>query len=146
MALSDPRAESPFEFLKSMDAIIAGDSSIHVEAALMNTYPLFFDFSLKRRDSHDFQRSGLVEYVSDVEEICTRVRQLSQHKPNVRSRAKPFVATVGTPFDGRSGELAAELVGDLSSGREVGRGGWNRISGVQLEAYELAEPSLPSGS
>ena len=73
MTLSDPRVESPFEFLKSMDAIIAGDSSIHVEAALMNTYPLFFDYPLNRRDTHDFQSAGLIEYASDVGEICRKV-------------------------------------------------------------------------
>jgi hypothetical protein len=146
MALSDWRVESPFEFLKSMDVIIAGDSSIHVEAALMNTYPLFFDFSEKRWDPYDFQRAGLIDYVSDVDEISSRVLQLSQHKPNVRSKAKPFVATVDTPFDGHSGELGASLVDHIVSGSEVGGEGWERISGVQLEAYELAETSSPDGN
>ena len=66
---------------------------------------------------HDVHRVsltyGTIHYVSDVEEICSRVRELSQHKSNVRSKAKPFIATVDTSFDGHSGELGAGLVDEI---------------------------------
>ena len=107
----------------------------------MNTYPLFYDFSLNRADSYDFQLNGLIEYNSEVEQICRRIEELSKHKPHVRSKAKPFFATVDTSYDGRSGELGAELIQKIISGAPIENGVWRRISEVQLEAYELAESS-----
>ncbi len=150
MPLSDAGEESSFEFLQAVDVVIAGDSSIHVEAALMNVHPLFFDYSREGTDTHDFQEVGLVEILSEVEDICERVRRLTEEKPDVRRKARRFVATVGSSYDGRSGELAAGLMEILTMGLPgVGDGrdapeGWRRVSGVGLEAYELAEEGSDS--
>lgn len=135
--LSNPREESPFAFLQGVDAIIAGDSSIHVEAALMNVYPVFFDFAREGRDSHDFQEAGLIEDLAEVDGLAHVLRDLTREKPDVRARAKPFIATVDTPYDGRSGQLAGSLIRALDEEGNIGLEGWRRIPGVALEAYEL---------
>ncbi len=129
--------EHPFDYLKRVDAIIAGDSNILLEAALMNVLPAYYDFAQTRLDWYGFQRNGLVEYFSEPSEVCRYIREISESKPSVRMKASRYCATIGTRYDGHSSELASTLIQELVSGNEASLKGWKRIPSVGLEAYEL---------
>ncbi len=137
MGFSDSRTELSFDFLRKVDAIIAGDSNILLEAALMNVVPLYYDFAQAHLDWYGFQRNGLVEYFSEPSEVCRYLREVSANKPSVRIRARRYCATVGTRYEGHSGELAAALIQALVSGSQVSLEGWRQIPNIGLEAYEL---------
>jgi hypothetical protein len=98
--------ESPFEFPRGVVAIIAGDSSILLEAALVNAVPVCCDFSSTHEDWYGFHRNGLVEYFSEPEGVCRSLSVTSRLTPSVRIKAKPHCVTVGTKYDGRSSALA----------------------------------------
>lgn len=134
---SDSRREIAFDFLKKVDVIVAGDSNILLEAALMNVMPLYCDFPKKHLDWYGFERNGLVAYFSEPQQVCHCIEEISRSKPSVRAKAKLYCATVGTPYDGHSGELAAALIQSLVSGAQVDRSIWKRIPDIGLEAYEL---------
>ena len=138
MELSDSKTELSFEFLKRVDVVIAGESNIHLETALMNVFPVYYDFTQAHMDWYGFQRNGLVEYASEPQEVCCRLRALTQNKPPVRMKTKPYCATVDTRYDGRSSELASALIQELASG-QVNLEGWRRVPNVQLEAYEFVD-------
>ena len=113
-----------FDFLKKVDAIIAGASNILLEAALMNVFPLYYDFAQTHLDWYGFQRSGLVECLSEPEEVCRSIKEICQSKPSVRTKAKLYCATIGTCYDGRSGELAGAMIQKLKTatiGNTLGR-------------------------
>jgi len=137
LEFSDSKTELSFDFLKKVDAIISGDSNILLEAALMDVFPMFYDFSDNHLDWYGFLRNGLVEYSSEPDEICMSIRKLSQNKPSIRIKAKRYCATVSTRYDGHSSELASMLIQAFVSGNQVNLCEWKRIPGIELEAYEL---------
>jgi hypothetical protein len=135
-AYSDSRAENSMEFMKRVDAVAAGDSSILLDAAVANVYPIYFNPGVGKRDMCGFVASGLADYVSGIEEMQDLVRKLAQTKPDVRMRTKMYCATVGTRYDGRSSELARMLIQESVLGNRVYLEGWRRVPDVEFEAYE----------
>ncbi len=144
MEYSDSGTELSFNFLKRVDAIISGESNILLEAALLDVYPIYFDFPLSALDWYGFRRSGLVEYRTEPQEVIDQIRELSRLKPSVRCRAGLYCATVGTNYDGFSGALAGALVLALTRLRGDIPKGWKRIPEVGLEAYELDSKLVPA--
>lgn len=136
MEFSDSKIELSFDFLQRVDVIIAGNSNILLEAALINVFPICYDFAQTRLDWYGFERNGLVEFILEPAEVCRRIRDLVQRKPAVRAKTSAYCATVGTQYDGRSSELARKLILELSQ-NQTDLAEWQRISNVRLEAYEL---------
>jgi hypothetical protein len=135
---SNPEREPVFDFLRRCDAIIAGDSGIHLEAAILNVYPLYYDFMDRAMDWYGFLKHGLLdERYSDPHAMLRRLHDLRRQRPNIRSRAGRYDATVGTRYDGRSGELGRRLIRSLVSGGVRNEIFWKRIHEVNtIEAYE----------
>ena len=71
--------------------------------------------------------------------MAAYLADVSEHKPDIRARAKRYCGTINTSYDGRSGVLAAALLTSLMSGDQVDESLWKRIRGVELEAYSLAD-------
>ncbi len=139
-----PKCEDSFAFLTRVDVAISGDSSILLEAVLMDVYPIYYDFSLHRLDYYSFLHNGLVEYASEPDEVCSILEKLSKSKPSVRSRAKLYCCTVDTPFEGHSSDLAAQIISGIALGTCGNMDPWIRITGLEhLEAYELVDYSNP---
>lgn len=135
-SFSDSRVELSFEFLSNLDVIFVGDSNILLEAALMNIYPIYYDFLQQAQDYYGFVRNGLTEYVSEPQEAGDKLRLLLALKPDVRIRTKMYCATVGTLFDGRSSELASNLIEQISQSGDVNIANWQIIPNIGLVAYE----------
>jgi hypothetical protein len=134
---SDWQKENAFEFLTRTDVNIAGDSGIHLEAALSNVVPFYYPFDGKAHDMYSFLRNGLVDYAADTAGFAEWLRELeSRGKPAVRQRAKLYCATVGTQWDWRSTELSLAVVERIANGAGAVTPEWRRVSGVSLEAYE----------
>jgi len=108
----------------------------------MNVISIFYDFSqAPELIKYSFIEKGLSEYKVDPKAAADFLRTVFEHKPNVRLKAKAYCATVGTEYDGRSTELASGIINSLVSDGKVDISRWKRISGVNLEAYELASSS-----
>jgi hypothetical protein len=130
----------PFQFLSSIDVLIAGDSNIHLEAALMDVLPIYHDFSGTAEDWYGFLRNGLVEYAKDADRVCQIIERERKAKSPVRKRAKRYCVTVGTAYQGRSAELAASVVSSL--GENPARSMiadpsvWKPMSSASFRTYE----------
>lgn len=138
---SDSRSQLSFDFLKNVEVVIVGESNILLEAALMNVYPLQYDFVQQARDDYGFVQNGLSRYTSQPEQIIDQLRALSGSKPNVQMKAKRYCATLGTRYAGQSSTLAANLIHGISIGRKVLQGNWQTVSTFHLKAYEPASDS-----
>lgn len=113
--ISNSKKEGAFEFLTRIDAIIAGNSSIHLEAVHMNVYPLYFIFdsdSDSRFDYYKFVKNKLVTYCKTLEELYLAIDQLIEHKPHIQSRANYYNATLGTNYQGKSTELIVKTMSE----------------------------------
>lgn len=135
--MSDSNEEGVFDFLNGVDLILAGNSNIHLEAALLNVYPIFYDFTLNPdMEIYSFLKTGLCEYSSNPDEAHKKILSILANKPNIRDRAKVYCNTVGTKFDGLSTELASSIISKIANNKEISKENWLRIDGVSLEAYE----------
>ena len=141
---SDSNVEVSFDVFDRVDAIIAGDSNILLEAALVEVVPLFYDFGLSDLDWYGFLRHGMVDYLSKPEEVTGVIRRLLQDRPSVRTKAKLFCSTVGTEFHGRSAELASKLIAELSTNGQAQPRGWRRLPIRDIPVFEPSESLEPS--
>jgi hypothetical protein len=137
LSLSNSKLESSFDFLRKVDAILAGDSNIILEAALMNIYPIYYDFAQTELDWYGFQRNGLVNYYRNPEDVGFEIHRLLRFKPPIREKASIYCSTIGTIYDGRSTELACNLIKQLTDGEELDENDWVRVPESRLVAYQL---------
>ena len=85
---SDSKKEISFKFLEKIDLLIAGDSSIHLDAAILNVVPLYFKFSKHNVfDIYEFVKNGLVIYSKDIENLICILKKEIIIKTNVLNRA-----------------------------------------------------------
>lgn len=110
---SNSISEMPMDFLGRVDAIIAGCSGIILDAAEMNVYPIFYDFSHRYHDFNNFVKNGLAKFAASPEDCVSLLRQLLVSKPNVRQNAKYYNGTIGTPYDGKSTILARDIISEI---------------------------------
>ncbi|WP_421808356.1 hypothetical protein [Flagellimonas sp.] len=109
--VSDSKKEVAFSFLNKIDLLIAGESSIHLEAVLYNVYPLYFCFTAHNRyDYYGYIKNGLVENLDSQTALLDKISELQHFKPDIRTRAKYYNAAIGTDFYGKTSKRMADLI------------------------------------
>ena len=78
--LSDPKGENSFEFLHRQDIIIGGNSSIHLEATLLNIPSIYFDFfpGTFVEDYYGFHKNGMIPKADNLEDLNEIIRHIPQ--------------------------------------------------------------------
>jgi hypothetical protein len=108
---SSPKTENAFEFLKDQDLIIAADSSIHLEAALLNIPGIYYRFGLtKIYDYFSYAKHGLIQEAKTTAELEDLLAVYRNEKPEVYKKAAYYNATVGTGNEGKSDALAVNYL------------------------------------
>ncbi len=109
--LSDSKNEDAFSFLCKIDALITGDSSLHLEATLLNVYSMYFEFTkTKLFDYYGFIKNGLVDYYSSINAINIQLNNLKLYKPDIRNKASYYNAAIGSAFEGKSTEKIVDII------------------------------------
>jgi hypothetical protein len=106
---SNPQQENVFPFLQAHDALVAADTSTHLEATLLNVASVYYRFSPSPilADYYGYAAHGLSEWAHSHAELAAALRRLAQHKPaDLYRRAAYYNASLGTPDEGRSRALA----------------------------------------
>ncbi|MVN75377.1 hypothetical protein GO988_03470 [Hymenobacter sp. HMF4947] len=112
---SDPQQENVFEFLQQHDALVAADTSTHLEATLLNVASVYYRFSPTPTlaDYYGYAAHGLSEWAPALPELAAALARLAQHKPlDLYRRAAYYNATLGTPNEGHSRALALRRLGE----------------------------------
>ena len=110
-ALSKPSEESAFQFLSRTDVIISADSSIHLEAALLNVYPIYYNFQEgEALDYYGFVKNGLVDFCQNIDEVKLIISELKSSKPNISSRAEFYNASINSDFYGKSTNKIVDII------------------------------------
>ncbi|GEO04645.1 hypothetical protein AAE02nite_23090 [Adhaeribacter aerolatus] len=109
---SDGKKEQAFDFLKQQDALIAADSSIHLEATMLNILCFYYRFNTTEfiPDYYGYVKQGLVEQANDANHLMRLLHQYRNHRPLVYERARYYNAVLGTEYEGRSHELAVKYI------------------------------------
>ena len=112
---SDARRENVFEFLENQDALVAADTSTHLEATLLNVASVYYRFAANplSDDYYGYAAHGLVPRAATLPELAVLLGALARHKPaDLYRRAAYYNATLGTPDEGHSQQLAARVLGE----------------------------------
>tara|TARA_R110002049_G_scaffold51245_4_gene145067 strand:- start:6151 stop:7368 length:1218 start_codon:yes stop_codon:yes gene_type:complete len=117
---SNPNQEMVFEFLKNIDCLISGDSSIHLEAVLLNVYPCYYNFSVSKRfDYYSYVKNQLVEFFEDFDALNSKIKELKEIKPNIQYKAKHYNAAINTNFYGKSTLRISEIILETIDGKDI---------------------------
>ncbi|WP_317196099.1 glycosyltransferase family protein [Hymenobacter siberiensis] len=110
---SSAQEENVFDFLLRQDALVAADTSTHLEATLLNVASIYFRFGTfaLTNDYYGYAARGLVERADTTAELAAALRRYAQHKPaDLYLRATYYNATLGTADEGRSQIRTAALL------------------------------------
>jgi hypothetical protein len=116
---SNPQQENVFQFLQTHDALLAADTSTHLEATLLNVASVYYRFSPSPTlaDYYGYAAHGLSEWAYTLPELSAALSRLARHKPlDLYRRATYYNATLGTPDEGHSRELAVRRLGEWLAG------------------------------
>lgn len=112
---SDARRENVFEFLENQDALVAADTSTHLEATLLNVASVYYRFGTNplSNDYYGYVAHGLVPRAATLPALGALLGALAERKPaGLYRRAAYYNATLGTPDVGHSRELALRHLGE----------------------------------
>jgi CDP-glycerol glycerophosphotransferase (TagB/SpsB family) len=107
---SNSNEESAFNFLSKIDLLISGDSSIHLEAALLHIPSIIYGFNKKNLigDYYEYAKNGLVHHAQDDQEIVSKI-ETNDFNLNF-DILKYYNAVSGTKWEGRSKELIIQTL------------------------------------
>ena len=112
---SDARAENVFDFLLRQDALVAADTSTHLEAMMLNVASIYYRFAANplTDDYYGYAARGLVARANSPAELAATLHRYAQHKPaDLYQRATYYNATLGTPNEGQSRVRTASFLND----------------------------------
>ena len=102
---SSARQENVFDFLLRQDALVAADTSTHLEATLLNVASIYYRFGTNplTDDYYGYAARGLVARADTPAALADTLRQYAQNKPaDLYRRAAYYNASLGTEHEGRS--------------------------------------------
>lgn len=126
---SDAREVSALEYLRSQDVIIAGESSIHLEAALMNVTSIQYDLSARPGgpvDYYGFIANGLIEHAHSKVELIRIIKEQQKFRTPLVEKLDYYVFRSAKKT---SSEIALEEIENLM--KEANRSSLNNISAPQ---------------
>lgn len=110
---SSSSLETSFDFLNKIDMLVAGNSSIHLEAVMMNVVSAQINFTQKNieNDYYGFVKNKLTTVINEAD-LKDYINKMMVEKPTIRQRAKYYVDTVNTKHDGKSLNLVFEKLNE----------------------------------
>lgn len=111
VSLSDPALESAADFLGKAKWLVAGNSSIHLEAALMGVASLYMEFGRPIvADYYGYVSLGISMQISSANDLLYLMTgRKPYHKPRTEA-LQEFSATFGTIWEGYEGALTAQYL------------------------------------
>jgi len=110
--LSDSLSEHVSGFLRNCDVLVCGNSSIHLEAALMGLYTVYYQLSGDGLfDYYGYVKEGVSVSVNSISELIDLIKHKSKREKNMRDKAIKFYSeTYNTKWMGCEGDLVAETL------------------------------------
>jgi len=117
---SDPKKESLGGFFSHIDCMVAGNSSIHLEAALSHVVPIHYEMNTKNiEDYYGYVKNGLSLNEESIEDLLETIQRIKRGELKINKRATKFYSsTFGTEWEGREGELVSETLLSLQKNLE----------------------------
>ncbi|MCX4190247.1 hypothetical protein [Methylophaga sp. OBS3] len=117
VTLSDPKQEPISTFMEQISWLIAGNSSIHLEAALAGVMPIYYELmDPDQPDYYGYVKHGLALTASSVNEVLMLMDRVKQDERSNKNAVRYYSATYLTEWDGKEGQLVADCLMKISEG------------------------------
>lgn len=108
---SDPSQENVGGFVERVCCVVAGNSSILLEAAIAGALPIFYEVERTGiRDYYEFVKNGLAVEAESTESLMQLLANLDGTVRPRPSAIRHYSSTFGTSWEGREGELIARIL------------------------------------
>lgn len=141
--IEDSRVYSSTDFFNKIDLMIAGNTSIHLEASLAGIPCYYIEFgkcSLCRKDYYGYLRSGLIDLFPNVKELNKNILQqliiFDQNKKQIP--LKLYSNTFASKWEGKEGEIVALTIQEICSNTPISLFKLNFYDDIsQSEVYDI---------
>lgn len=112
VTLDDPVKNNAFDFLNSIDGLIAGESAIHAESILLNKPSFQYNFnpSSAIHDLYGFLRNDLVQEFKEPQELVKHIERYNAGPVDVYKKGVYYSAMVDDPREAESATLAFDRI------------------------------------
>lgn len=118
--LSDPMQESPGDYLARLKLVVAGNTSILLEAAVVGVVPVYYELQPPQfPDYYEFVRNGLALHAKTPEQLESLLADNGESTGPEPDAVRYYSATYKTLWDGREGELVARCLELLRAGGDI---------------------------
>ncbi len=114
----DSKKINPYEFLLTQDLIIAGNTSIHYEAAMLNVHSIYykFDDTEMADDLYGFVKNKLTQQAVNIPELIEIIHRIADQRGKKIENVAYYNALLGTPKEGKSKELVVKTMRNVLDG------------------------------
>lgn len=120
VSLSDPINESISDFMAKIGWLIAGNSSIHLEAAIAGVMPIYYELSRPvYSDYYGYVKHGLAHPAAAMTEVLELIEKTRHCHTSNAEAVRYYSATYLTEWDGKEGALVAECLQKLFLGEKL---------------------------
>lgn len=118
VSFSDPKLDSLSEFFNQSLSVIAGNSSILLEAALAGLTPIYYQITKSPlEDYYGYVEKGVAIKCKHLDQIAYYISQIEAGKLSVESEnIRFFSSTYDTEWFGKEGELVGSTLMSISNG------------------------------
>ena len=116
IAYSDPKTETSFDFISKIDLMISNESSIHLDAAMMQCPTMLYNFSTHPiLDHYSYIKSGLVKVADSEAQLIELIHDPKSLLPTLET-LQFYNASCGTQLEGHLGKAIAAFIRAIVSG------------------------------
>ena len=134
-SISNPKKDLSYVFISQINVMLANESGIHLDAALMGVPSLLYNFSDNEvMDWYSFIKIGLIKKCDTFEDVV-RMLDSGYHLPI--DIVRYYAASFKTTHDGRVGEMIATFVNKLILESETEALAF--VNGEMIQGTEYAE-------
>lgn len=113
IALSDPQAETSFDFISKIDLMVSNESSIHLDAAMMRCPTVVYNFSTHPvLDYYSYIKRGLTSLAEDPQQLFQKLEHPQELLPST-DNLQYYNASIGTPSEASVGQNIADFIHQL---------------------------------
>lgn len=110
--ISNAKIERPQEFLKKLDVLISGESSIILESALMKLKTIYIDDNVAQYDLYGFVKNKIAIPVS-FEDLQNEIQQIDFNIVEENyNHCSYYCSTINSKFENKSKELIIKILQD----------------------------------
>lgn len=133
--ISDSTMESSFAFLSRIRYLVANESSIHLDAALMDVPSVLFNFSNTGiKDWYSYIKNGFLTVCNSYEEV---LKSLNENTKLPIDKIRYYNSSYQTNYEGKIGNVIAKFILKELSEDGCGEEYMNTIASLKGEYYQL---------